>query len=499
MSFKTIKHYKKSKERNIVFSIFSNGLVSDKDEQMAKPVECKNVYNLVFSGGALKTGLGFKELKIPSSESDTTLHKITLTNSITSLHGMWINRFWSSSRAKFSYQLVFLDQAYNVWVVPVYDPYNGQMWSREGNMSSITTPPTNTLNICTESEDSFIFFTSGGMSWLGTSTEGFYQDVPQFISTAVHYGKFFGIENTTHQPLVYTSNLNLKEWDDEESTLIEFVDDRGASIKVVAFNDYVYIFRERGITKISIYSSKNDFSYTHLYTSSSRIFAKSICVCGDKVLFMTRDGLFSFNGNSVKKICENYDKYFLALDNKNCDSACLNGKYYFASKCNFGDGKQIGCESGTYTNNVVFEIDVLTNEVNIVRGVDVKMFTPIDTSFMSEMAVLFNNANQLTIGQLDKGGKILTQNTSKFWESFVSDLGYQGKRKRINEIVLTTIYDCDLTISSDEETKTFSISGSANEQHIPANLYGQNFSFKFSTSNATCEIRKPMIVFDVEE
>ena len=266
MSFKTTKHYKKSKERDIVFSIFSNGLVSDKDEQMANPTECKNVYNLVYAGGALKTGLGFNELKIPASESDKTMHRIRMVSSINNLYGMWMNRFWSNLNARFSYQLVFLDQTFQVWVVPVFDPYNGQMWARQGNMLELSSPPTNTLNICTESEDSFIFFTPEGMSWIGTNSEGFFQNVPQFISTAVHYGKFFGIENTTHQPLVYTSNLNLKEWNNENRVNIEFVDDRGASIKVVAFNDYVYIFRERGITKISIYSSKNDFSYTHLYT-----------------------------------------------------------------------------------------------------------------------------------------------------------------------------------------------------------------------------------------
>ena len=499
MSFRTIKHYKKSKERNIVFSIFSNGLVSDKDEQMTNPAECKSVYNLSLSGGALKTGLGFRELKIPASESDTVMHGLVFVNTITSLHGMWLNRFWSRTRGKFSFQLMFLDQLYRVWVVPIFDAYNGQMWSREGNMSNISAPPSNVLNICTESEDSFIFFTPEGMSWLDTSSEGFYQNVPQFISSAVHYGKFFGIENSTHQPLVYTSNLNLKEWSSENRVNIEFVDDRGASIKVVAFNDYVYIFRERGITRISIYSSKDDFSYTHLYTSSSRIFEKSICVCGDKVLFMTRDGLYAFNGNSVKKICENFDKYFLALNNKNCESACLNGKYYFASKCNFGDGNQVGCESGTYTNNVVFEVDVSTFDVNVIRGVDVKMFTPIDTSYMSVLAVVFNNANALTIGQLDHSGKILTQSTAKSWESFVSDLGFQGKRKRVKEIVLTTLYPCQLTIKSDEETKTLSILGGENEQHIPANLFGRNFSFKFSTTEANCEIRKPMIVFDVED
>ena len=498
MSFETIKHYKKSKERNIVFSIFSNGLVSDKDEQMAEPAECKNVYNLVYSGGALKTGLGFEELKIPASASDNVMHKIRIVASITSLHGMWMNRFWSSVNSRFAYQLVFLDQTYQVWVVPIFDAYDGQMWARQGNMSNISAPPSNTLNICTESEDSFIFFTPEGMSWLGTSSEGFFQNVPQFISTAVHYGKFFGIENTTHQPLVYTSNLNLKEWNSQNRVNIEFVDDRGASIKVVAFNDYVYIFRERGITRISIYSSKDDFSYTHLYTSSSRIFEKSICVCGDKVLFMTREGLFSFNGNSVKKICENYDKYFMALDNKNCDCACLDGKYYFASKCNFGDGQQVGCESGTYTNNIMFEVDVSTNEVNVVRGVDIKMFTPIDTPYLSGLAMVFNNTNMLTIGKLCKNGKNLEENTSKFWESFVSDLGFQGKRKRVKEVILTTLYPCQLTISSDEGEKTISISGNQKEQHIRTNIYGKNFSFKFSTTEASCEIRKPMIVFDVE-
>lgn len=58
--YKNHKKHKKTEEKNLVFSIFANGLVSNQDDLVAKPNECKNFYNLTFCDGALKTGLGFK-------------------------------------------------------------------------------------------------------------------------------------------------------------------------------------------------------------------------------------------------------------------------------------------------------------------------------------------------------------------------------------------------------------------------------------------------------
>ena len=222
-----------------------------------------------------------------------------------------------------------------------------------------------------------------------------------------------------------------------------------------------------------------------------------MCVCGEVIFFATRDGLFSFNGTSVSKICEEYDHFFKNLDNTNCSSCCLDGKYYLATKCDFEDDESVGCESSTFVNNVLFEVDIETKKVDVLRGVDIKKIISIDTPYFSKVVACFNGSNINKLGELVHNGKIFTATNAKSWSSFITDLGYKGKNKKIKEIILNTKYPCSVEIISDIESKTYSFDGSEKEQRTLASVNGRNFQFVFKTDEQNSHISKPMIVFDV--
>lgn len=494
--YKNLKKHKKTSQKDIVFSIFANGVVSNQDDLISKPNECKEFYNLSVSDGSLKTGLGFRDLQVPASADDLeTCHGFDFAEKIDEIDGIWLDRWYNTDVEMYIYTLLMIDSEFVIWGVPLIDQYEGIVWSKSNKLTSY---PTYECQYRIENTDCTLFFSEEGMLYLAAYGEGIYPDVPALISGVVHYDNFFGITNTNRNTLIYTTNLNLKEWSDEESSAIEFLDNRGSFNKLVAFNDYVYLFREYGITKISIYTSKDDFSFTHLYTSSSKIYENSVCVCGDKVFFMTRDGLYTFNGTSVNKVAEVYDKYFKKLDNTNCSSACLNGKYYIATKCNFDDGEQIGCEGKTaFVNNVLFEVDIENFDLNVYRGVDIRKILTVDNPYMSKLCACFYYDHKQQIGELTVDGKTFTDINKKMWKSFETDLDYKSKKKKIKEIIINTLYDCEVEIKSDEETKTYSFSGSEKEQRLPVCVYGKNFQFSFSTTAQNCEICKPMIVFDV--
>ena len=493
--YKNIKKHKKTSQKDIVFSIFANGVVSNQDDLVSKPNECKEYYNLTVNDGALKTGLGFRDLQVPASADDLeNCHGYNFAEKIDEIDGIWLDRWYNSDIEAYVYNLLMIDSTNYLWGVPMIDEYEGIVWSKSNKLSSY---PTFQCQYRIDNTDCTLFFTEEGMLYTAAYGEGFYPDVPALISGVVHYDNFFGITNTNRNTLIYTTNLNLKEWSDEESSAIEFLDNRGSFTKLVAFNDYVYLFREYGITKISIYTSKDDFSFTHLYTSSSKIYENSVCVCGDKVFFMTRDGLYTFNGNTVSKVAEQYDDYFKNLDNSNCSSACLNGKYYIATKHYFNDGQQIGCEESNFVNNVLFEIDIDNFSLNVYRGVDIRKILAVDNPYMSKLCACFYNNYKQQIGELTVDGKTFTNNNEKKWKSFETDLGYKSKEKKIKEIIINTLYDCNVEIKSDEETKVYSFSCSDKEQRLPVCVYGKNFQFSFFTDAEKCEICKPMIVFDV--
>lgn len=493
--YKNLKKHKKTSEKNIVFSVFGNGVVSNKDDLTSKPNECKKCYNISFVDGALKNGLGFEDLSVPATVDDlNTTHGFDFSERVEEICGIWMDRWYSNGENELVYQMLLIDANHRVWTIPLIDEDEGFVWSKS---KLLTSEPTYCCPYRIDNLDCTLFFSKEGMVCLSLAYEGMFENVPSLISCVVHYDNFFGIKNTNRNTLVYTTNLNLQNWSDEESSTIEFLDNRGSFTKLVAFNDYVYLFRENGITKISIYTSKKDFSFTHLYTSASKIFEDSVCVCGNKVLFMTRDGFYSFNGNSVDKIMPEADVYFKNLDNTNCSSACLNGKYYLATKCDFADEENVGCESETYVNNVLFEVDIDTFALQVYRGVDVRKVLAVDNPYMSKLCACFYNENKQKIGQLVPNGKTFSNSNLKVWKSFKTDLENRGKRKKIKELIINSKYDCQVVISSDEETKTFEILGSEKEQRLSISLYGKLFEVEFRTNQANIEICKPMLVFDV--
>lgn len=493
--YKNLKKNKKSQEKDLTFSIFANGLVSNQDDLISKPAECKSFFNFSFEDGSLKTGIGFKDLEVPATEQDIeTCHTFNFAEKVDQINSLMVDRWYKSETGEYVYMLLFTDGNYQVWGVPLIDPYGGFVWVYA---TSLKSKPTFSCPYRINNVDSTIFFSNDGMLYLSNQINGLFVDFPALISCVVHYDKFFGITNTNRNTLIYTSNLDLTQWSEEENSTVQFLDNRGAFKKLVAFNDYVYLFRENGITKISIYTSKNTFSFTHLYCSTSKIYENSVCVCGDKIYFMTRDGLYTFNGSSVDKIMKNYDEFFKKLDNANCACASFNGKYYLATKCNFDDGQKVGCESESFVNNALFEIDIETQHLNMLRGVDICSLVTVDNPFMGKLCACFNGQNKQRIGELVYSGELFEQSTLKEWKSFSTDLGYRGKQKHLKEIVLNTRYDCKVEIVSEKETKVFSFVGSEKEQRMRINMYGKIFQFKFQTETKNCKISKPMVVFDV--
>ncbi len=495
--YKNLKQHKNATEKNLTFSIFKDGMVSDTDDSVADPNQCKVFYNLKYYDGALKTGLGFQDLLVPASVDNLEdTHTFDFASVIDKICGIWVYRYYIASDT-YNYQLYLIDSEYKLYTIPMIDENSGYIFLRTERLSSY---PTFYCNYRLYDQNLSIFFANEGAVAVSNNIIATLKDLPAFISCVVHYDKFFGVTNSNGNELVYSSNLDLSEWSDDNNSTIEFLDNRGAFKTLVALNDYVFLFREYGITKISLYTSKDDFSFTHLYTSPSKIYEDSVCVCGEKVFFMTRDGLYTFNGSSVDKVCEDFDRYFKNLDNMNCTSACLNGKYYLATKCDFSDEQLIGSENTTtYVNNVLFEVNIETLNVNIYRGVDIRKLVAVDNPYMSKLCACFYTDYTQQVGELTNSGKTFASPTEKCWTSFSTDLNYQGKRKKIKEIIITTKYPIDVEIESDEETKTFSFEGKEKEQRRSVSVLGKTFQFTFRTEQADCDIKKPSVVFDVVE
>ncbi|MGN1208608.1 MAG: hypothetical protein ACI4TI_03970, partial [Christensenellales bacterium] len=260
---------------------------------------------------------------------------------------------------------------------------------------------------------------------------------------------------------------------------IEMNDNRGKINKVIPFLGYVFAIRDYGISKIINYENKTNLDVVHLSLSGSRIFEKTVCICGDKMLMLTKDGLCSFNGVTSKVLNLSFNA-MLSGENNDCATAVFHsGKYYLACKLNFEDDNEIGCETVEgYKNNALIILNPETNEFEILRGVDIACMCSIQLNSMDKIAIILNNLETQRVIELDKSGKFFSTPLVKEWVSPLSDLGYSNKLKFVREFTILSKYDAEITIFTENASKTFKLLGSETLNKIRVNLKGKQIGIK---------------------
>ena len=323
---------------------------------------------------------------------------------------------------------------------------------------------------------------------------------PKIISICRHYERVFAIEEGKRNKLVFSANLDPTNWDMnlDNAGYIEIIDDRGCLQKVVSFNDYVYIFKEYGISRLSAYGDQSEFSLSSMFVTSGKIYGNSVCVCGDRIMFLARDGIYSFDGYSATKLSLNIESMF-EDNNDKCCSAYHNGKYYLGCRLKYDDSEVVGCEAydGGYVNNSLIELDLKTGDISLTRGVDLKDMCSIEYETVNKLAVLFNNEHKKKLGEMDASGAIFGVPLKKIWTSPYTNLGYPNKIKKITKFTLVAKENCKVIIKTDLETKTFEVKGKNSTSVIYPNLKGEMFQFSLETDGSFASIACPEITIDI--
>ena len=246
--------------------------------------------------------------------------------------------------------------------------------------------------------------------WNGEEVPQVVTTAPQLSSLCTHYDKLFATIGGERNIIRYSSNIDPTTWTtdltDINNPYIELNDMRGGVNKVISFLGYVFAFRDFGITKIKTYEGSEEINVSHLFVSGNRIYKDTICVCGDRVLMLTKDGIYEFDGITTKKVDLKIDGLFDGIYNNQAIASYHEGKYYVACKLNYPDNNEIGCQTEENNiNDTLIELNVKEQTFNIIRGIDVTSMTSIQVDSMSKMVFCFNSVYGTKLGQLEKNGK----------------------------------------------------------------------------------------------
>lgn len=447
----------------------------------------REIENFDFSSGELRNGIGFKNLTSCLNEEQGNS---TLANDLDGIgdvvrvfHFYKYNQITNCRDDK----LIFVNHLYQVFYINLYSQNKTLYSLRNITFTSLPVAVRYRLN----GEDVILFSseTDNMVVWNGTDQPYEVLDSPKISSMVIHYERLFATVDKEKSAVWFSDDLDPTSWTVslDEAGFIELIDERGALEKVISFSDYLYIFREYGISRLTAFASQTSFSANNLFVSSGKIYSSSACVCGDKILFLANDGIYKFDGLNTTKILTNISNNLLGIDNSNAMACYHNGKYYLA--CNYKFASAV--ESAL----LVINIDTLKLE-SILRGVKVNYLTSLNTDILSGVIALTNYQNDQTdITMICDDGAYLSVPLKKVYCSQTTFLSYPDKKKTLKKILLNTKGDIDLFISNGLTEEKIFVKGSPLPQILRVNIPLYEFAYKIESNNQICNIKNIKFIF----
>lgn len=458
-------------------SNFLNGLSLEYDDGVLAPSFACMTYNWDFTGGSLKTSLGFSEGLLEFFSENVRNDIENQLESIGSIIKIFVYRNYDNENDKRSDKLLLLSHDLSLFIIDIKG--ENTTLSRVRNITFTSVP--NAISYRLNGHDVLIFTspTDNMVVYDGENYPYEVLDAPKVSSMDLHFERLFVTTMGEKAQVLFSNDLDPTNWSInlDEAGFIEMVDERGALNRVISFNDYLYVFRDYGISRITAFGDQEGFSVSHLFVSSAKIFPNSVCVCGDRILFLASNGLYSFDGYTATKILSELENLF-EQNNLAAHGAYFKGKYYLCLNLKFDESDYFNEEG--FACNCLLEFEPKTGKYKIVRGVDIIHIQPVIVAFKEEIyfCARRNKTENYKVVTLNNLGKFLDKPLFKSWKTGFYNAGKNNKRKCLRSISLDCSSGVSIrVVSNTGEKATINPSHGAGTYNLM--LFGSKFSFEF--------------------
>lgn len=473
-----------------VYSVksFGGGMNTVSEDFLLEQGVAKISYNLSGKTGALRECGGFSAFTLPFDGKET---EVTIGNK--AITKVWYYRRFDLPTRKNDDRILLLSEDKRLYNIYVNGLDLGVSLVDERQFEEMP----EALNYRLNGEDVMIFCSGKDKMrvYNGVDTPTVIDDAPALSSICVHGERLFATSPDTLNTLWFSDDLDPTNWNIslDEAGFVEMADENGALLKVLSFFNYVYVFRSYGITRFYATGEQSRFSLMHLFVSSDRIIGDTVCVCGDRILFLTQRGLFDFDGSGTVKILDRLSGLFEGEDNSQARAAYFGGKYFLACRLNFNDGRRVMCEKGDYVNNALVEVDLASGSVAVVRGVDVASLAAVNAPDKNFLLACFRNEKRVAI--FDDGGSVFGEAMPKRWVCPKTDLDGADRRKLLRYALIETEHDLTLCVEADGQEHTRFVRGSDRQQKVPFNVTGSVFRLSVDADTDKMRVSRPQLIF----
>lgn len=450
------------------------GIATETDEKLLDPSYAKTAYNFTFRGGALKGDIGVSNAK-GYALSGATRHAyptFSLGYNILDVfpyhrrtNGVYDDRIVVQlSNNRLYYTKIFEEDTWH--------EFEGLKFS--GKACAVNYNYNDKDVLLVSSENNVLTIIDGNEYTTIV-------DAPKFSSLAVHYERVYGTVNGEKNQVWFSSIMNPENWtvSGDEAGYITFSDESGDVEKVMSLAGHLYIFREHSVYRLTAYAEQSEFLLKKVFTDTGRIYKDTIAFAGDKIMFYSEDGLFTFDGYDAVRISD-----FAKIDDATYAIGTYhNEKYYLACYVfrNAGEFKT--------NNNVLVEYDLKTKKYCMLAPVDIVSMTAMNIHHSTDVLVSLGSSSGRAniLGMVDDSGKIFDTIPQKQYESPLNALG-TDKLKIVKSVSLQTAGDITLKVTADDYSRTFKILGSTSLQKVPIEMSGYKVGFAFTSDDAVADI-----------
>ena len=477
------------------FNYFLNGLNSVVDESVQSVSNAKLFKNFSVKNYVLSTGLGI----VPLQFFNTKINQSTTVQ----------QNFEGQALALFVYQYFdSAEQSYND-VLFVYSSdkklYYLQYSSNSRNfvcfdLKTFESFPDYLYYIMPDESEVAMFCSDTEKLTVVSSVSNCttIENAPLITSLCVHFDRIFAVTTSGKNRAWFSDELDPTNWNvsNSEAGYIAMNDSLGECKKVLSFKNYVFVFREYGITRITAYASQESFSMQNVYISSNLLFSNTASICGDVIYFLASDGLYSFDGVNVNKINSGLEKIIEGCDESNAKAVYFQNSYYIILNTQLSEQTNHLKE-----NNTLIRYDCNSYNYDILSDVKIIDIAKITTSGLEKLAVVqlsnFNSSEdfETKLGQVEFCGGVFDNVTDKVWCSPKTDIGVSNYNKNVCAISLQTNAYCDVVIKTENGERKINFSPCDKTQKKAVYITGTMIEVYIHSSSKDVKISHPIIYY----
>ncbi len=144
----------------------------------------------------------------------------------------------------------------------------------------------------------------------------------------------------------------------------------GEPIEMAAVGDWVYVFYQRAIMRLTVRGSGKDFRVEEVVYKGAKIFSGTICSTSDGVIFLSTDGLWKLKGLQTERFCKEISLHAYAQGNV-FNAVTYQGKYFLRYQHEGGYFRSVAVDLAEETWYECFDLAGLNGDANspiFVRG-----------------------------------------------------------------------------------------------------------------------------------